>query len=85
MRFMSNNFAEPVVKKYRGDNWETNGTTFFGTKGWVSLSRSTYAASNPEWFKLKQCLIDPAQILNVQRPVVNPLAPDGSGDDAHGA
>ena len=55
MRFMSNNFAEPVVKKYRGDNWETNGTTFFGTKGWVSLSRSTYAASNPEWFKLKQC------------------------------
>ena len=55
MRFMSNNFAEPVVKKYRGDNWETNGTTFHGTKGWVSLSRSTYAASNPDWFKLNPC------------------------------
>ncbi len=55
MRFMSHNLAEPVVKKYRGDNWETNGTTFFGTKGWVSLGRSTYAASNPDWFKLNPC------------------------------
>ncbi|MEI8289436.1 MAG: Gfo/Idh/MocA family oxidoreductase [Verrucomicrobiota bacterium] len=55
MRFMSNNFAEPIVKKYRGDNWETNGTTFFGTNGWISLSRNSCAASNPEWFKLNPC------------------------------
>ena len=55
MRFLSNNIAEPIVKAYRGDNWETNGTTFFGAKGWVSLSRSTYAASNPDWFKLNPC------------------------------
>ena len=54
MRFMSHNFAEPIVKKYR-DNYDTNGTTFFGTKGWVSLSRGGVAASNPDWFKLKQC------------------------------
>lgn len=46
------NFTEPIVKGYRGENWKTNGTTFFGTKGWVSLSRGNYAASNPEWFKL---------------------------------
>lgn len=54
MRFMSRNLAEPIVKKYR-DNFEANGTTFFGTKGWVSLSRGNYAASNPDWFKLKEC------------------------------
>ena len=55
MRFMSHNIAQPVVKKYRVDSWETNGTTFFGTKGWISLSRSSYAASNPDWFKLNPC------------------------------
>jgi predicted dehydrogenase len=55
LHFMSHNFAETIVKKYRGDNWETNGTTFFGTKGWVSLSRSSYAASHPDWFKLNPC------------------------------
>jgi predicted dehydrogenase len=58
MHFMSNNFAEPIAKKYRGDNWEANGTTFFGTKGWVSLSRNSYAASNPDWFKLNPCAGD---------------------------
>jgi glucose-fructose oxidoreductase len=55
MRFMSNNFAEPIVKRYRGDNMESNGTTFFGAEGWVSLSRNSYAASNPDWFKLNPC------------------------------
>ena len=55
MRFMSHNIAQPVVKKYRVDSWETNGTTFLGTKGWISLSRSSYAASNPDWFKLNPC------------------------------
>lgn len=55
MHFMSNDVAEPVVKKYRGDSWESNGTTFFGDKGWVSLGRDSYAASNPGWFKLNPC------------------------------
>ncbi|MBU3665078.1 MAG: Gfo/Idh/MocA family oxidoreductase [Chthoniobacterales bacterium] len=51
-RFMSDNIAKPVVEAYRKD-WCRNGTTFFGTKGWVSLSREGYAASNPEWFRVK--------------------------------
>jgi len=55
MHFMSTNFAEPIVKKYRPDTWQADGTTFFGTKGWVSLSRNGVAASNPDWLKLKKC------------------------------
>jgi predicted dehydrogenase len=54
MHFMSSNHAEPIVKKYRS-NWEGDGTTFFGSKGWVSLSRGGVAASNPDWFKLREC------------------------------
>lgn len=49
-RFMSADIAKPLVETYR-KNWEADGTTFFGPKGWVSLSRSGYAASNPEWFR----------------------------------
>jgi len=55
MRFMSHPVAEAIVKRYRPDTWETNGTTFFGDQGWVSLSRGSYAASNPDWFKLNPC------------------------------
>ena len=54
MRFMSTNHAAPIVKQYRDDN-QGDGTTFFGSKGWVSLSRFGVAASNPDWLKLKQC------------------------------
>ena len=54
MHFMSDNHAEPIVRKYR-QNWDGNGTTFFGSKGWVSLSRGGVAASNPDWFKLREC------------------------------
>ena len=32
-----------------------DGTTFYGTKGWVSLSRATSEASNPDWLRLKEC------------------------------
>lgn len=53
MRFMSDNHAKPIVEKYR-KNWTGDGTTFFGEKGWISLSRGGVAASNPEWFKLRQ-------------------------------
>ena len=55
MHFMSAQVAQPIVRKYRGDNWEENGTTFFGNKGWISLGRGTYAASDPDWFKLNPC------------------------------
>jgi len=55
MRFMSADIAKPVVSTYRGDSWEGNGTTFFGSQGWISLGRETYAASNPAWFKLNPC------------------------------
>ena len=48
--FMSDDIAKPIVGTYR-KNWDGDGTTFFGPKGWVSLSRGGYAASNPEWFR----------------------------------
>ncbi len=51
--FMSADIAKPIVDIYR-KNWAADGTTFFGTKGWISLSRGAYAASNPEWFREKQ-------------------------------
>lgn len=51
--FMSNDIAKPIVDSYR-NNWAGDGTTFFGPKGWVSISRNGYAASNPEWFREKQ-------------------------------
>ena len=51
--FMSDDIAKPIVDAYR-KNWPGDGTTFFGPKGWVSLSRGGYAASNPDWFRIKQ-------------------------------
>ena len=51
--FMSYDIAKPIVETYR-KNWNDDGTTFFGPKGWVSLSRGGYAASNPDWFREKQ-------------------------------
>lgn len=54
IHFMSTNHAEPIVSKYR-KSVPGDGTTFFGSKGWVSLSREGSEASNPEWLRLKQC------------------------------
>lgn len=53
MHFMSHNIADPIVKKYR-DNGGGDGTTFFGSKGWISLSRGGVAASNMDWFRIKE-------------------------------
>jgi hypothetical protein len=50
---MSSNIAKPLIDTYR-QNWCDDGTTFFGSKGWISLSRGGYAASNMEWFRLQQ-------------------------------
>jgi predicted dehydrogenase len=61
MHFMSTNYAKPIVQKYRTDaqgvdaKFFGDGTTFFGAKGWVSLSRGGVCASDPAWFKLKSC------------------------------
>lgn len=55
MHFMSNNHSAPIVKKYRSSGGDGDGTTFFGSKGWVSLSRSGVAASNQEWFRMREC------------------------------
>jgi predicted dehydrogenase len=64
LRFMSYDIAAPIVDRYRTKITRTaegvlrtpdNGTTFYGTKGWVSLSRSASEASNPDWLRLKQC------------------------------
>jgi hypothetical protein len=61
---MSNDLATPLVDSYRKKlsrntdgllQTPADGTTFYGTKGWVSLSRSASEASDPEWLRLKQC------------------------------
>ncbi|RPJ35653.1 MAG: hypothetical protein EHM17_01845 [Verrucomicrobiaceae bacterium] len=53
MHFMSDNHAQPIVKTYR-DKWQADRTTFFGSKGWISLIRGAAYASNPEWLRMKQ-------------------------------
>lgn len=50
LRFMSDEIAQPVVMKYR-PQWDGNGTTFFGTKGWISLGRSSASSDIPEIHK----------------------------------
>lgn len=51
-RFTSDDVARSVAGKYRRQ-WAPDGTTFFGSKGWVSLSRSGVEASNMDWFRIK--------------------------------
>jgi predicted dehydrogenase len=46
MHFFSDDFARPIVEKYR--KYEGHGTTFFGSDGWVSVDRGGIYASNPE-------------------------------------
>lgn len=64
MRFQSADIAAKHVETYRNKSVRSadgkmqipgNGTTFYGTKGWVSLSREASEASNPDWLRLKQC------------------------------
>jgi predicted dehydrogenase len=47
LHFMSDDVALNGVLSYR-DRKETNGTTFFGSKGWISLSRSSAQSDIPE-------------------------------------
>lgn len=51
MHFLSSDRARQIVEKYR-DYDATDGTTFFGEKGWISLSRWTARASDPQINKI---------------------------------
>ena len=64
LRFQSSDLALKHVETYRrkierdtkgNSQVPADGTTFYGTKGWVSLSRAASEASNPEWLRLKEC------------------------------
>ena len=48
MRFFSTDVAEEKNLLTYRTNEESNGTTFYGSKGWISLSRSSANASDPE-------------------------------------
>lgn len=50
LRFMGAPTAQKAVKVRTTD--EDNGTTFYGTKGWVSVSRGAFSASDPAWTRL---------------------------------
>ena len=52
MRFMGHRVARPVVMKYH-KRWCDHGTTFHGTKGWVSVDRGGIFASDPKLLKVK--------------------------------
>ena len=45
LHFLNANAAEPIVKAYRP--WSQHGTTFFGSKGWVSVDRGGLHAGDP--------------------------------------
>jgi len=51
MRFMAADPAKPVVSAYR--RWNSHGTTFFGSEGWISVDRSDIHASDPKLRGLK--------------------------------
>jgi hypothetical protein len=64
LHFQSSDHAAKHVDTYRRkivrgadgtSQTPADGTTFYGTKGWVSLSRAASEASNPEWLRLKEC------------------------------
>lgn len=52
MHFMGERVAQPVVKAYH-PSWNSHGTTFFGTKGWISVNRQALYASDKALQKLE--------------------------------
>jgi hypothetical protein len=50
---MSDNHAAPVVEKYLGKK-PGDGTTFFGSDGWVCIGRGYASASKPEWLRERE-------------------------------
>jgi predicted dehydrogenase len=53
MHFMSDNHAAPIVEKYLAKK-PGDGTTFFGSEGWISIGRGYAAASNPDWLRIRE-------------------------------
>lgn len=53
LRFMSTQNAAPLIKEHLTE-FVPNGTTFFGSKGWINISRGRVQASNPEWIKIRE-------------------------------
>ena len=47
LHYLSSDIAKEVIEKYREYD-ATDGTTFFGEKGWISLTRWTARAANPD-------------------------------------
>ncbi|MCH7227568.1 Gfo/Idh/MocA family protein [Haloferula sp. A504] len=54
MRFVSSDLKQKLAGGYL-DKIPGDGTTFIGSEGWVSLSRGSAQASNPEWLRMRQC------------------------------
>ena len=46
MCFQSADLAKTAVSRYRPNDFREDGTTFYGTKGWISISRSGLFASD---------------------------------------
>ncbi len=61
MRFRSADLAQAEVMKYRPDGWHADGTTFYGSEGWLSISRGGIFASDEKL--LKQRARDPKDPL----------------------
>jgi predicted dehydrogenase len=52
LHFMCHRLAQPIVMKYR-DRWSGHGTTFFGSKGRVSVDRGGICADDPRLLQVK--------------------------------
>src|SRR5690606_16921856 len=52
LHFMTDEVAQPSVKKYR-KRWCDHGTTFFGSEGWISVDRHGLEASEPRLLSIE--------------------------------
>jgi predicted dehydrogenase len=55
MDFTSNGLYKKAAQYWPEQTPPNNGTTFIGSKGWVSIARGALSTSNPEWRLLRQC------------------------------
>lgn len=53
MHFLSSELAAPIVHKYLGKT-PGDGTTFFGSEGWICIGRGYASASNPDWLRIRE-------------------------------
>jgi hypothetical protein len=69
LHFMSDETAVPVLKEYL-TRWDGNGTTFFGTKGWISVGRSMASASDPEINRILNADANPDGWINHEAAMI---------------